>query len=69
MIPSQELVWDVMTNDVNYIDIFSFLTGVKRNFSAFLLKVVVFIRNWPACFEKVSFLSASSYCMIELLRF
>ena len=41
---------------------FSFLTRVMRNFSACLSKFGVFIRNWPACFEKVSFLFASSYC-------
>ena len=52
-----------MTSDVNYIDnFFSFLTGVIRNFSAFLSKFGVFIRNWPACFEKASFLYAGSSC-------
>ena len=52
-----------MTIDVNYIDsfFFSFLTGAIRKFSAFLSKFGVFIRNWPACFEIVSFLYAGSY--------
>ena len=54
------IVWDIMTSD-NYIDIFSFLNGVISKFS-------VFIRNWPACFEKVSFLSAGSYCSSAQIR-
>ena len=42
-----------MTSDVNYTDIFfGFFTGVIRNFSGCLSKFCVFIRNWPACFEK-----------------
>ena len=57
-----------MTSDVNYTDIFlSFLTGVIRNISACLSKFGVFIRNWPACFEKANFLYAGSYCMFLLL--
>ena len=48
-----------MTSGVNYTDVFfSFLTGVTRNFSTNLSKFGVFIRNWSACFEKVSFLYA-----------
>ena len=66
-----------MTSDVNYTDIFfSFLTGVIRNFSACQSKFSVFIRNWPACFEKASFLYAGFYCItgigqaiLELLSF
>ena len=54
-----------MPSDVNYIDtFFSFLTGVIRNFSACLSIFGVFIRNWSACFEKVSFLYAGSYCIL-----
>ena len=41
---------------------FQFLTGVIRNFSACLSKFGVIIRNWPACFEKASFLYVGSYC-------
>ena len=41
-----------MTSDANYID----------TFSACLSEFGVFIRNWSACFEKASFLSAGSYC-------
>ena len=51
-----------MTSDVNFIDIFQFLIGVVRNFSACLSKFGVFIRNWPACFEKATFLHVGSYC-------
>ena len=40
---------------------FSVLTGVIRNVSACFSKFGVFMRNWPACFEKVSFLYAGSY--------
>ena len=39
----------------------SFLNGVISKFS-------VFIRNWPACFEKVSFLYAGSYCSSAQIR-
>ena len=58
-----------MTSDVNYTDFFffSFLTGVIKNFSACLSKFGVFIRNWPACFEKASFLYAGSHCIETLL--
>ena len=42
---------------------FSFLTGVIRNFSVCLSKFDVFIRNWLACFEKVSFLYGGSFCI------
>ena len=53
-----------MASDINYIDIFfSFLTGVIRNFSACLSNFGVFIRNWPAYFEKASFLHMGSYCI------
>ena len=58
-----------MTSDVNYIDIFfSFLAGVIRNFSACLSKFGIFIRNWPACFEKASFLYEGSYCSDHVSR-
>ena len=44
---------------------FQFLTGVMRIFSTCLSKFGVIIRNWPACFEKASFLYAGSYCASE----
>ena len=56
----------IMTSDVNYIDIsFSFFTEVIRNFSACLSKFGMFIRSWPACFEKASFLYAGSYWVLS----
>ena len=47
-----------MTSDVNYIDIFQFLNWSYKNLSACLSKFGVFVRHWPACFEKASFLFA-----------
>ena len=47
----------------------SVLTGVIRNFSACLSKFGSFIRNWPACFEKTSFLYAGSYCKSQICIF
>ena len=37
---------------------FQFLNWSYKNLSACLSKSGVFIRNWPVCFEKVSFLYA-----------
>ena len=42
---------------------FVFSTGVLRNLSACLSKFSVFIRNWSAFSEKMSFLYAGSYCI------
>ena len=41
---------------------FQFLNWSYEKLSACLSKFGVFIRNWPACFEKASFLYAGSYC-------
>ena len=55
-----------MTIDVNYIDLFQFLNWSYTHFSASLSKFGVFMRNWPACSENVSFLYAGSYCMSKI---
>ena len=62
MVPDSFSRTGIRHQSINIDICFSFLTGVTRNFSACLSKFGVFIRNWLACFEKPSFLYASSYC-------